>query len=92
MKKEHIPPLAILICAAIAGIWGLISFRHWLIIELGLIALIADFIVEYTGTKKGSWEYENLGPMFGKLPLYVPLTYFFLGMGVAAYCLLRLGF
>lgn len=84
--------LWILAGTAVIGIAGLLFFRNWLIIELGLIVFAVDFVFEYIGTQKGWWSYKKIGPVVGKLPLHVPLTYFFLGMATTTYLLWRLGF
>jgi hypothetical protein len=77
------------------GVLGIITYRNFIIIELGLLGALCDLVYELYGTKKGWWSYDNSHSHYmiaGRLPIGVVFTYFCMGMVAATYVLSRLTF
>lgn len=47
---------------------------------IGIIAMIVDFIIEYTGISKNAWDYPTKHISFRKVPLEVPILFFNCGI------------
>jgi len=76
------------------GIWGIIYYKHYAIILIGILAMLGDLVWEEYNTRKGIWKYEKskIIMIFGRVPLGVPMAYFFIGAALATYILFRIGF
>jgi len=82
----------LMILFGVIGIAGLAKFRDPIILELGVIGLVADTVWELYGTANQLWGYHG-SPFYmigGTLPIEVPVLYFFLGMTAPVYVLHRL--
>jgi hypothetical protein len=81
----------LMILFGVVGIAGLAKFRDPIILELGVIGLVADTVWELYGTGNRLWGYYG-SPFYmirGTLPIEVAVLYFFLGMTAAVYVLYR---
>lgn len=87
----ELPRHAVLIVFGIISIIGVMEYKSPIIIEFGIIAAVADLVYELYGTKKGWWKYGKSRFMIaGRVPVNVPLTYFFMGMAAVIFVLIRL--
>ena len=83
----------LMILFGVIGIAGLAKFRDPIILELGVIGLVADTVWELYGTGNRLWDYYG-SPFYmigGTVPIEVAVLYFFLGMTAAVYVLYRFG-
>ena len=73
---------------------GIIYYHHYSVVLLGLLAMIGDIAWENYTTKWGLWRYRKsrVYMIFGRIPVEVPITYFFLGAAIATYILFRVGY
>lgn len=81
----------LMILFGVIGLAGLAKFRDPIILELGVIGLVADTVWELYGTGNRLWDYYG-SPFYmigGTLPIEVAVLYFFLGMTAAVYVLYR---
>ncbi|MEM5804883.1 MAG: hypothetical protein QXU82_03535 [Candidatus Aenigmatarchaeota archaeon] len=91
LRKASPNLLGVLISAAI-GLLFLALYRHWLMIEMGVIAFAADVLWEMHGISRDWWKYRA-SPTYnimGRLPIEIPLTFFFLGVWAVGIVLLTL--
>lgn len=75
------------------GLMGLVVYKNTIIIETGILGMLANLIYELRGTRNKGWRYSpaSLYMIAGRLPIEVILSYFFTGMAVATYIFFRLG-
>ncbi|MEM5804882.1 MAG: hypothetical protein QXU82_03530 [Candidatus Aenigmatarchaeota archaeon] len=75
-------------------VFGMLYYRHISILLVGGLAMLLDLGWECYLTKKGLWSYKRsrFFMIFGRIPLEVPLIYFFVGAAVSIYILFRLGY
>ena len=57
----------------------------YLIVSLlaGLVAMVIDFFIEYSGISKRAWDYPTTHLSFRKVPIEVPLLFFSCGVLIA---------
>jgi uncharacterized membrane protein len=91
--KHGLPQNITLIGLAIVSVIGFLTYRNFVIIELGIIGFVADLLYELYGTGKGWWNYDFLSiyVIAGRLPIEIPLAYFFMGASAVVFVLFRLG-
>ncbi|MBS3064985.1 MAG: hypothetical protein J4451_00605 [DPANN group archaeon] len=91
--KHGLPQNITLIGLAIVSVIGFLVYRDFVIIELGIIGFVADLLYELYGTAKGWWSYDFLSiyVIAGRLPIEIPLAYFFMGASAVVFVLFRLG-
>jgi uncharacterized membrane protein len=93
-RKGGYVQAAMLVILALIGSLGFLTYKNFIIIELGLIGFVADLIYELYGTAKGWWSYNysSIYVIASRVPIEVPLMYFFMGAMAALFVLWRLGF
>jgi len=76
------------------AIAGMLYYKSIAIPMLGALAFVADVTWEYYTTMWGLWKYRKsrLWMIFGRIPIDVPVAYFFLGAAVATYILFRMNY
>jgi uncharacterized membrane protein len=92
MVKFSINHLGLIIGAAVA-LAMYIHYGNWVMIEVGIITFVLDVFWELRGTGKGWWKYDK-SPIFniaGRVPIEIPLTFFFLGIWAVGIVLFTLG-
>ncbi len=73
--------------------YGIYYYKHPLIIIVGLLTAIVDFVWETHCVKNNLWEYESSYYFPGsRLPIMLPITYFLIGAFAVIYVLFRLGY
>lgn len=88
--RSQLPRHTILLVLMALGTYSYWIYRSNVAVFVGLFAAFATLVHELYGTKKGWWSYEKSFCMiFDRIPLYVLLTYFFMGMLMANYMLFR---
>lgn len=92
LKNKYIIQNIVLVGLAITGIVSFITFRSIVLFELGAFGFMADLTYELIGTKRGWWKYSypSLWKIANRVPIEVPLTYFFMGVVAAAFVFFRL--
>jgi len=70
------------ISSAIVGLLAYVLYQQWVMVEVGLMCALIDIYWELRGTGKGWWSYKKsvLFDIRGRVPVDVPLTFFFLGI------------
>jgi len=88
--RTKLPQELVLLSLILLGSYGYSVYRNNAAIYLGLFAAAAAMAHELYGTKVGWWKYyKSVYMIAGRVPLGIPLTYFFMGMVVVAYMLFR---
>ena len=92
MKNLH-QQFAFISSAAI-GLILYALYQQWIMIEVGLMCALIDVYWELRGTGNGWWSYKKsvLFDIMGRVPVDVPLTFFFLGMMAAGIVLFFAGY
>lgn len=87
-RMEIVLRYRIRILSIVAGFVALVAlfimFQEplYLIVSLltGLIAMVIDFFIEYSGISKRAWDYPTTHLSFRKVPIEVPLLFFSCGV------------
>lgn len=87
-KNSNIVPA---IGCYIIGLAGFLYYKNSIIIETGVIVLLAGLFIELEGTKKKQWVYTDSYYMIcNRVPIELALQYLFVGMIVAIYYFFRM--